>query len=258
MDVKELYDLKIWFTNYVSTFNFSNPDLQQNINLKEEHTKQVCRNIILIGKQIGLNDDELRFAEILALFHDLGRFEQYSKYRTFMDSRSEDHALLGIKILEKHNVLRQFDDELKDLILSSIRYHNQSLLPQNAEKRHLFYIKLLRDADKLDILRIVVGYYSGSMGKKNDTISLEMPDTPGISQEVYKSLILGKTVNIKDVNNLNDLKLLQTGWVFDINFKPTMDYIKRQRSLERMQEVLPQSDEIKRIFNMVFAFETKN
>lgn len=256
--VKELYDLKIWFTNYVSTFKFSNPDLQQNINLKEEHTKLVCRDIILIGKQLGLNDDELRFAEILALFHDIGRFEQYARYRTFLDSKSVDHAELGIQILKKYNVLNQFDDEMKNLIISSIRYHNKPLLPEIETGTCLFYTKLLRDADKLDIWRVVIDYYNRKNGKKNDTIILDLPDTQGISHKVYDDLINRKTVDVKDVNNLNDLKLLQTGWIFDINFEPSVSYIKDHRYLERMREVLPESDEVKEIFDVVDLFCTEN
>ncbi|MCE5345023.1 MAG: HD domain-containing protein [Bacteroidales bacterium] len=254
MNETTLSDLKIWFTEYVHTFNFSNPDLQRNIDLKEEHTKQVCYDIILIGKELGLNDNELRFSEIIALFHDLGRFEQYARYRTFLDSKSEDHAELGIKTLQKHNVLNQFDDELKNLILSSIRYHNQPALPKNESQTCLFYTKLLRDADKLDIWRVVIDYYNRKNGKKNDTISLDLPDTPGISEKVYWDIIHKKTVNIKDVNNINDLKLLQTGWIFDINFKPTADYIKSHRYLEKMREVIPESNEIEEIFKVIHTF----
>jgi len=60
-----------------------------------------------------------------------------------------------------------------------------------------------------------------------------------------------RTVNIKHVKNLNDFKLLQTGWIFDINFKPTFDYIKKRRYLEMIREVLPKSKEIKEIFEVI-------
>jgi len=250
----KLSDLKIWFTEYVHTFIFCNPDLQRNIDLKEEHTRHVCYDIILIGKELGLNENELRFAEIIALFHDLGRFEQYARYRTFLDGKSVDHAELGVEILEKHNILNQFDDGLKNLIISTIRYHNQPVLPKNETETCLFYTKLLRDADKLDIWRVVIDYYSRKNGKKNDTISLDLPDTPEISEKVSQDIIHRKTVSINDVKNMNDLKLLQTGWIFDINFKPTVDYIKSHRYLERMREVLPESDIIKEIFEVIHTF----
>lgn len=39
--------------------------------MKEEHTKRVCKEILYIGKQLRLDDNELRLAEIIALFHDI-------------------------------------------------------------------------------------------------------------------------------------------------------------------------------------------
>jgi len=70
---------KDWFFNYVQTFKDGDKELKQNVVLKEEHTKRVCKEIVGIGKQLGLNDNDLRLAEIIALLHDVGRFEQYSR-----------------------------------------------------------------------------------------------------------------------------------------------------------------------------------
>jgi len=56
---EKLTELKNWFIYYVHTFQYNDPEIQQNINLKEEHTMRVCREILYIGKQLGLNDDEL-------------------------------------------------------------------------------------------------------------------------------------------------------------------------------------------------------
>ena len=55
---------------------------------------QVCKEILNIGEQIELNNDELRLSEVIALFHDIGRFEQYAHYKTFVDRKSENHAEL--------------------------------------------------------------------------------------------------------------------------------------------------------------------
>ena len=46
--------------------------------------------------QLSLHDVQL--AEIMGLFHDVGRFRQYSIYKTFNDAQSEDHADLGLKV----------------------------------------------------------------------------------------------------------------------------------------------------------------
>ena len=182
VDKKTLADLKNWFTSYVQTFKYNDLELQPYIDLKEDHTGRVGQEILNIGKKLGLNDDELRLAEIIALLHDIGRFEQYARYRTFMDRKSEDHAELGIKILEKYGVLEQFDDAIRDVILRSIKYHNRPSLPRKETETCLFFSKLLRDADKLDIWKVVIDYYHRKDGKRNGAIELDLPDRPGFSE----------------------------------------------------------------------------
>jgi len=134
MNKKNVHNLRNWFTSYVNTFKYDNNELQKNINIKREHTERVIEEIINIGKQLGLNDNQLNLAELIALFHDIGRFEQYKRYKTFSDHKSEDHAELGIKILKKYNVLYILDEEIQNLILCSIRYHNRASLPVKKQK----------------------------------------------------------------------------------------------------------------------------
>jgi len=155
IDQETLPFLKTWFADYVKKFQSFNPYYQQNINLKYNHTKRVCSKIIDIGKSLALNKEELRLAEVIALLHDVGRFEQYDRYATFSDAKSEDHAQLGIKIIRQNHVLKKIDLPTRELILRTISYHNRPILPQNETEKCLFFTKLLRDADKLDILYVV-------------------------------------------------------------------------------------------------------
>ena len=85
-----LLRLKNWFIEYVKTFKTGDFYYLQNISLKEEHTARVCLEIVDVGKSLDLNQSNLYLAEVMALFHDVGRFEQYAKYRTFFDLVSED------------------------------------------------------------------------------------------------------------------------------------------------------------------------
>ena len=187
---KSLADLKHWFTNYVHTFQYSESEKQQNIDLKEDHTLRVCKEISYIGKRLGLNDNQLRLAEIIALLHDIGRFEQYARYSTFRDRRSENHAELGIKIIEKFDLLESLDNNtLKSIIVCAIKYHNRHSLPLKESEICLFYSKLIRDADKLDIWKVVIDNYYAQEENRNGTLELDLPDTPGISEEVYNDLI---------------------------------------------------------------------
>jgi putative nucleotidyltransferase with HDIG domain len=254
LDKSEVTDLKKWFTDYVQTFRSDDKEIQQNFDLKQGHTKRVCNEILKIGRQLGLNEEELNLAETVALFHDAGRFEQFSIYRTFLDRLSEDHAELGIKILDKYGILDKLDHETGEIIKCAIRSHNKPSLPEGKTDSCLFFTKLLRDADKLDIWRTLIGYYYKKNGRRNDSLILDLPDSPGISVEVYDDLMHGRIVNLKNVRNLNDLKMLQSGWIFDINFGPTLDYVKRHRYLEKIRGVLPESEEIDEVFQNIISY----
>lgn len=82
-------------------------------------------------------------------------------------------------------------------------------------------------------------------------IELSLPDTPGISEDVRRDLLSGRVVNVSHVRNMNDFKLLQVGWVFDIDFEPSWKRIQERRYLERLRAVLPDSQEIDEIFKFV-------
>ncbi len=251
VSTEEVKELKEWFADYVHTFQHSEPEKQQNIDMKRWHTLRVCAEISSLGTQLGLNDSELRLAEIIALLHDIGRFEQYARYHTFMDGRSENHAELGVAIIMKSGILDRFDNEIRNLIVRSVQYHNRAALPPDEPEPCLFFSKLIRDADKLDIWKVVTDYYSRRETMRNKAIELDLPDTPGFSEEVYHDLINQRIVDIGHIKNLNDFKLLQIGWVFDVNFQPTLDRIRERRYLKMIGEALPPSDRVNRIFSVI-------
>ncbi len=254
IDEKKIADLKNGFQQYVAVYKRMDADARQNITLKIEHTARVCRNSLDIGKALKLKEHELRLAETIALFHDIGRFEQYARYQTFLDMKSEDHARLGVIVLKETGVLNDLDSETRSLITRVIQYHNRAALPDNESKTCLFFTKLIRDADKLDIWRVVTDYYHQKNRRRNSTLELDLPDTPGFSASVYQDLVDEKLVDISHIKNLNDFKLLQLGWVFDINFTPTYLFLKSRRYVDLIGDALPQSDKIESILNAIHLF----
>ncbi|MBN2384780.1 HD domain-containing protein [bacterium] len=244
IEEEKLDALKQWFSHYVQSFQGYQSKIRRNIDLKEQHTRRVVLEIIAIGKKLSLTRDELRLAEIIALLHDLGRFEQFARYQTFKDQASENHAALGITIIKKQGVLESFEPMYQDIILQAIKNHNQPYLPPDMTGPILFYSKLIRDADKLDIWRVVIEYYYRKNSPKNEALELDLPDTPGFSTEVMQDMLLKKNVSINHVKNLNDFKLLQMSWAFDINFQPTRETIQQRGYIEMLRGVLPASPDI--------------
>ncbi|WP_269849097.1 HD domain-containing protein [Methanosarcina horonobensis] len=182
MQKEDLDFFRKWFFGYVKQFSSPDSFIQENIDLKIEHTGRVCKNILLLAKSEKVSEKECILAEVIALFHDLGRFEQFMRYKTFRDSESENHALMGIKILNKEKILSRISGKEESLILKAIEYHNLMEIPENIEafsKLH-FFTRLIRDADKIDILRLACEEYSEEKKHQNPALELYLPILRGI------------------------------------------------------------------------------
>jgi len=255
---KQLQEIKSWFERYVSRFKSSDPAYTQNIQLKKDHTFRVCEEIICLGKSHDLSSQDLNLAKTAALLHDVGRFEQYDRYQTFNDHKSEDHAQLSLKVIHQEQVLKEIDPTSQKLIVCAVSNHNRAALPSSETNRCLFFSRLLRDADKLDIFYVVTEYYHHHSGPSNQSLELELPDTPHISDKVYKDHMAGKIVEAKHVKSLNDFKLFQMAWIYDINFPLTYKLIKERKYLEKIRDALPPSPKVEKIYKTARSYLEKN
>ena len=77
------------------------------------------------------SDNDRKIANVTALLHDIGRFEQFRNYQTFLDLNSVNHAELGLSILEREQVLNALSTDERECIISGIRYHNRATLPSD-------------------------------------------------------------------------------------------------------------------------------
>ncbi len=239
-------DLTRWFDSYTSDI-LEAQHADEHILLKIEHTKRVCDEIEMIGRSIALDQDAMRLAYVIALFHDIGRFDQFATYKTFVDRDSVDHAQHGVAILKRLPLFDSFSHKVRSIILIAIEHHNKAYLPDLPEDV-LLYAKLIRDADKLDIYKVVTDYYQRTEPEENRVIQLGLPDTEGVSPAVCGDLLEHRIVLSEHLQNLNDFKLLQAAWIFDCNFPATYKAIKEREYLEILKKQLPQTEQITALF----------
>lgn len=244
MKARDFLHLKAWFTEYVSGFYGNDPDYDRPITLKEAHAERVCQEIAMLGKELELSAQDMLLAETMALLHDIGRFKQYAVYGAFNDRTSENHALLGLQLLTSQNVLAMLTKEEKRLVVRAIEYHNAITLPENEDDKALFFMRLLRDADKLDIWKVFIDCYHQPDKKGNVVIELGLPDKPTYSQKIVESFHKRRLARMEDLRTLNDFKLLQLNWVFDLNFIPSFQAVQSRKYIERIEKTLPQLTEI--------------
>lgn len=255
MEQEQLRQFKMWFYNYISVFYGDDKSLNANLKLKEEHSWRVCEEMKYLAKELGLTENQKRIADAIALFHDIGRFEQFAKYRTYNDNKSVNHCLLGVEILRRDKVLVHMDKREKELIEKAIEYHGLIEVPSGLEEEQLLFLKLIRDADKLDIFYVVLGYYKQYRDEPEKfMLELDYPDKPGYSAEVIRQLLDGQRIDYSKLKTLTDAKLCQLGWVYDINFPATLKRIRQRRFLEKIFEFLPGTQEIGKVRKRILEY----
>lgn len=251
IDLIYFYD---WFDKYVKTFLDKDTFINENIKLKEEHTKRVCDNANMISRDIKVNEHYKKIAEIAALFHDIGRFEQFKKYKTFNDKISENHALLGIKVLKQEKVLSNLKEEDQKYIFKAIENHNLFKLEKDLDEKSSLFSKIIRDADKLDIYKVVTDYYKEPEDKKNTAIEHDLPNTEGYSSEFMVDIMNGKNSSNKYIKNRNDMRLIKLTWIFDINYNISLKQIINKKYIEKTFEVLPRTEEMDKMKEILFKY----
>ncbi|MBQ7618341.1 MAG: HD domain-containing protein, partial [Desulfovibrio sp.] len=113
-----------WFKQYVAAQRAKEPNDPTPLDLKFEHTQHVLENARYIVRKEGLSGTLAWASELAALYHDLGRFEQYLRYRTFKDKLSESHGLLGVKIIKKTGCLGQESPVVQKLVRVAVGLNN--------------------------------------------------------------------------------------------------------------------------------------
>lgn len=238
--------LQDWYASYVKSYYSHDPGIQSGIILKEEHTQRVRENIRRIGQSLNLGEDDLNLSEAVGMFHDVGRYKQYTVYRTFNDRRSVNHAQLGRQELKEAGALTDLPAEDASIILRAVEYHNLFQLPVEIPDRHLLFARLIRDADKLDILKVFSTYYLQRDTASNKVLESGLPDTPGYSPALIENLLLGRQCSYNDMKNFNDRKLLMLSWIYDINFPYTLSEIVKHNLITIIIDSLPETEEIRK------------
>ncbi|MCK5146030.1 HD domain-containing protein [bacterium] len=235
------------FRLYYQSCLKSFPEHTVMIQLKWDHGLRVQANMNELCDILELNTCEKEEAILAGLLHDAGRFEQFIQYGTFVDAQSTDHAELGCEILQRFGWLKFRTSESMQRILKSISEHNKFNPTPNSDNKTNKLIKMLRDCDKLDILKLVSDYYHNLPLNKQEKITLNLPDKPYISEIVYDTFLNSQMVRKEDLHTINDFKILQMGWIYDINFSWTAHQIEKHEYLDLIIKTLPDSIQKKQV-----------
>lgn len=100
-EIKLMQSVSNVVSRYIERFkqNCSNENILLNIELKEEHTFNVTQHCLNIASTENLSSDKCIIAFLCGLFHDIGRFEQFTVYNTFRDDYSVYHGAIGAEVI---------------------------------------------------------------------------------------------------------------------------------------------------------------
>jgi len=243
--------VRAWFDDYVENHVPNGMKSHPMITLKSRHCRMVadlCRDI---AAELGWSQEDVDTAYILGLLHDVGRISQVAEHNTFSDGDSFDHGIRGCEVVTRSGVLSHLPERTVTAVLESIHAHNKREIPPDTSPESIPFAKLVRDADKLDIYRVIFDYIdSGSIEARLTgvlNIDIDGPVSPATVGDIMRK----ETVNNPHIVSLADFYLMQLSWVFDINYRPTYRRISEKQVFERLAALLPVNDDTARVTTLV-------
>jgi hypothetical protein len=188
------------------------------------------------------------------LFHDIGRFPQYADFKTFRDALSVNHAALGARILAEKQVLANLSQKEQALVLHAVKFHNAYTLPDIGDSETLLFLKLIRDADKLDIWRVFVEYYESPAEERASAAGLGLPHGTGYSADLLSSIFEKQVISLSSLRTLDDFKLLQLSWIYDLNFTVSLKLLVARDYVGSIVKTLPPGNEIRRVSSFLHQY----
>lgn len=234
-DIKEHEN---WFDEYIHfKIKMAGPD-NGPLRLKHEHSRKVLRNAEKIIKYENFSARFKRCILLSALYHDIARFDQFMKFGTFCDNISFDHGREGVRLLKKLERLASESRDDRHLVLGAIALHNKFSLPSHLSGEKRIIAQILRDADKLDILRVLDEQLSG--GSYNPTVLRGLSQKNDLSGcGVREAVLAGKSASYDDLRSVNDFRLLLGTWFFEMRFRGSQKILSDEGHARRIVEGLP-------------------
>ncbi|MEA2068889.1 MAG: HD domain-containing protein [Verrucomicrobiota bacterium] len=250
----QLQEIQQWFKSYTGTFASSDGFFHPPLQLKVDHSQRVADNARQLAKDLGWNPAEANRAEALGWLHDVGRFSQFAEFGTFTDATSVNHGERGREIVRQSEILSALEPEEQNALLGGIRHHNAKTEPDHLEDESLRFLKLIRDADKLDIFRIVLDSvrrdgFQDLPGMLPQVV-LAGPVTPRILHEIQTH----RSCSIAEVRSLADFLLMQLGWVYDLNYPASFRLVLNRNTIENLEHALPGDHQIQQVAQAIRDF----
>ena len=207
--------------------------------LKLTHTMHVVKDAKNIMRGESWNAEDAPTGEAVAILHDIGRFPQFAEFGTFRDSESVDHAQRGIAVIEDLNILEKATPATARRIIDAIRWHNKKSVPEGKERETTLLAHLIRDADKLDIFRVMETAVKDGSIENNPEITWGLDIKGAPNPALVKSILAGEAVDYSLIKGLSDFILIQIGWIISgFHHKTALKVVKERNVIQFRRDFL--------------------
>lgn len=221
------------FEHYLDGYDREN----DKVKLKIVHTYGVVAQSTSLARRMRLSAEDTALARIIALLHDIGRFEQLKRFDSFLPD-TMDHASYGVEVLfGEGGMIRRFvpEDTWDDIIRISIARHSDFALEGLEDERTLLHARLIRDADKLDNCRVkLVDDLETFMDVPSGEIGAS-----AITEKVRREALAGRSILSSDRVTPMDYWVSYLAYFYDLNFRESLDIVEEQDYVRRIIRRVP-------------------
>ena len=212
----------------------------EKIKLKIVHTKGVVRCAAKICDGMGLSREDCDLAQLIALLHDIGRFEQLRQFDSFWPE-TMDHASYGVELLfGTSRMIRKFvpEDKWDEVIRVAIAKHSDFALEGISDERKLMHARIIRDADKLDNCRVKLeDDFEAFLGVPAEKVSSSV-----ITRKVREDALAGRSILSSDRVTPMDYWVSYLVYFYDLNYRASLDIVEENDYVRRLIRRIPYLD----------------
>lgn len=223
------------------------------IGLKQAHSLRVHENSLNIIEGEEIYGPKADLCELASIYHDIGRFPQFARFGTFNDRVSANHARLGVLTLREQDMPGDLSSADWQTIRVAVGQHNVKELRPSLPDRYLTPTQVVRDADKLDILKVMVDHFSGDNPDPVMTHGFE--DVPGkYTKSIYESVMAEESGDYSLIRYANDFKLIIIGWIYGLYYKTSIQLLAERGHVQKLLSFLPKDENIERLEEKIHTF----
>ncbi len=130
------------------------------------------------------------------------------------------------------------------MILDTVRFHGVYRIPTVLESDTVLFLKLIRDADKVDIYRVFIEYYESPPEDRASATAFGVPDTEEYSKEMLSSLYEKRIASYARIKTENDFRIMKLSWLYDMHFDESIRLLQQRNCIQKIIDKLPQTEEI--------------